>query len=72
MSTLNPLEQKARSSFIKGILVAAVIGAIIIGFLGMQIYQMNGKEKQRLAGQKSVKVLSRDITSGELITARYV
>ena len=69
MSTLNPLEQKARSSFIKGILVAAVIGAIIIGFLGMQIYQMNGKEKQRLAGQKSVKVLSRDITSGELITA---
>lgn len=52
MSTLNPLEQKARSSFIKGILVAAVIGAIIIGFLGMQIYQMNGKEKQRLAGQR--------------------
>lgn len=69
MSTLNPLEQKARASFVKGILLSAVIAIIIVAFLGMQIYQMNGKEKQRLAGQKSVIVLKKSVVSGELITA---
>lgn len=68
MSTLNPLEQKARSSFIKGILITAVIAVIIIAFLGMKIYQMNGAEQERLAGQKSVIVLTKDVVSGELIT----
>ena len=69
MATLNPLEQKARSSFIKGILIASVIGIAIIAFLAYQIYTMQQEEKERLAGQKKVLVLNQDVTSGELLTS---
>lgn len=68
MATLNPLEQKARSSFIKGFILAIFIGILIAGFLGMQLFKMNGKEKQRIAAQKYVMILKRDIKSGDLIT----
>ncbi len=69
MATLNPLEQKARSSFIKGFIVAIFIGLIIAGFLGMQLFQAKGKEKQRIAGQVQVMILTQDIKSGDLISS---
>ena len=57
MSTLNPLEQKARSSFIKGLLIATIIGLAIIAFLAYQIYSLNQKEQMRLNAQKKVLIL---------------
>ena len=68
MATLNPLEKKARSSFIKGLLISGLIGLIIIIVLVMFIFKMNGKEKQRIAAQKQVLVLNSDIKSGEEVT----
>lgn len=69
MATLNPLEQKARSSFIKGVLITAIIGIAIIAFLAYQLYTMQQSEKERLAAQKTVLVLNQDVTSGELLTS---
>ena len=69
MATLNPLEQKARSSFIKGFLLAILIGLVVAGFLGMQLFKKNGEEKERLAGQKSVMIFKQSVKSGDLITS---
>ena len=68
MATLNPLEQKARSSFIKGFVIALLIGILVAGFLGMQLYKKIGEEKQRINAQKSVIVIKQDVSSGELLT----
>ena len=68
MAALNPLEQKARSSFIKGFVIAFLIGILVAGFLGMQLYKMVGEEKQRLDAQKNVVVINQDVSSGELLT----
>ena len=53
MAPLNPLEQKARSSFIKGVLIASIIGIAIIAFLAYQIYNMKQTEQARLNAQKN-------------------
>ena len=68
MATLNPLEQKARSSFIKGFVIALLIGIAASAFLGLQLYKKIGEENQRLAAQKSVVVINQDVSSGQLLT----
>lgn len=72
MATLNPLEQKARSSFIKGFIIAILIGIVGCGILGAQIYKMNGEKAQEEAKKKSVMVLTQDVSSGELITSEML
>ena len=69
MATLNPLEKKARSSFIKGLVISGVIGVLGVAVLGMFIFKMNGEEKQRIAAQKQVLVLKTDVKSGEEVTS---
>lgn len=69
MATMNPLEQKARSSFLKGLAIALVIGILVSGFLGMQIFKMKGEENQRIAAQKDVLVLNTTVKSGDEITS---
>lgn len=69
MATLNPLEKKARSSFIKGLLIAGLIGIIIIAMLVLWIFKLNGEEKERIAAQKTVVILNSEVKSGEEITS---
>ena len=68
MATLNPLEKKARASFIKGLVIAGIIGVIIIAVLVMFIFKMKGEERQRIAAQKQVLILKSDVKSGEEVT----
>lgn len=68
MATMNPLEKKARSSFIKGLLLAGVIGVIIIAVIVIQLINLKGAEKQRIDAQKMVTVLKQPVKSGEIIT----
>lgn len=69
MATMNPFEKKARSSFIKGLLIAGLIGIIVIVILTVQIFKMRGEENQRIASQKNVVIIKQDIKSGEEITS---
>lgn len=69
MATLNPLEQKARSSFIKGIILTAVVALIIVALLGMQIYKLKDAEKVRLGNLRQVLVLKQNVYSGQIIDA---
>ncbi len=68
MATMNPLEKKARTSFIKGMLIAALIGILVAILLGYKIYKMNADEKARIAALKPVVVLNTDVKSGDEIT----
>ena len=68
MATMNPLERKARNSFIKGIIVAGLIGLIIAIVLGIIIMRMRGEEQARLDAQKNVYVLRTTVQSGTILT----
>ncbi len=69
MATLNPLEQKARISFIKGLLIAGLIGAIGIGLLVWQLTVRDKKIKDEQGKITSgVLVLAHDVSSGQLLS----
>lgn len=68
MATMNPLEKKARSSFIKGMVVAGLIGILISVFLGYLLYKKNKEKEELLAAQVDVAVLAQEVTSGNQIT----
>ena len=68
MATMNPLERKARNSFIKGAILAGLIGLIFIIILGITIMRMRGEEQARLDAQKNVYVLRGAVQSGTLLT----
>ncbi len=69
MATLNPLEQKARISFIKGLLIAGLIGAIGVGILVWQLTERDKKIKTEQGKITSgVLVLAHDVSSGQLLS----
>ena len=69
MATLNPLEQKARISFIKGLLIAGLIGAIGVGLLVWQLTERDKKIKDEQGKITSgVLVLAHDVSSGQLLS----
>lgn len=68
MATMNPLEKKARSSFIKGLVIAGLIGLIGIAVLAFFIFKMNGEEKQRIEAMKRVLIITTDVKSGDEVT----
>ena len=69
MATMNPLERKARHSFVKGMVVAGLIGVVAAAALIMVIVQMKGEEKERLESMVDVYVLSQEVKSGQIITS---
>lgn len=69
MATMNPLERKARNSFIKGLAISGVIGLIGIIILVIQLINVKGAEKQRIDTQKTVAVLTKPVKSGDIVTS---
>ena len=64
----NPMQRKARNSFLLGILVTLIISGIIIAFLFIQLKNYREKEAQEQANSVKVWVLSQDVISGQVIT----
>lgn len=64
----NPMQRKARTSFIGGMLVTLVITGIIIAFLIMQLMNAKKKEQEEQKASVNVYVLSQDVSSGQIIT----
>lgn len=65
----NPMQRKARLSFILGMLVMLVITGIIIAFLFMQLSKYQKREKENAVSVKQVLVLNQDVRSGQVITS---
>lgn len=64
----NPMQRKARNSFLLGVLITLVIAGIIIAFLFIQLKNYKDKEAEERANSVKVWVLSQDVISGQVIT----
>lgn len=64
----NPMQRKARNSFLLGMLVMLLISGIIIALLFMQLMNKMKKEKEELAASVNAYVLNKDVKSGQVIT----
>lgn len=65
---MNPMQRRARTSFIMGFLVALIIGALAVGALLFKIKSINEAKEAIEARQKSVYVTAADLESGDEIT----
>ena len=65
---VNPMQRKARQSFLLGMLLMLVIAAIVVALLFMQIMNMKAENEKREAASKTVLVLKTNKQSGEAIT----
>ena len=65
----NPMQRKARISFILGMLVTLVICGIIIALLFMQLKKYQDKEAKDKSEQVQVYALNQDVSSGQIITS---
>lgn len=66
---VNPMQRKARQSFLLGMVVMLVIAAIVVALLFMQIMKLKEAETATAAASKTVYVLKSDIKSGQTITS---
>ncbi|MCI8383637.1 MAG: hypothetical protein HFJ33_02025 [Clostridia bacterium] len=64
----NPMQRKARNSFLLGMLVMLLISGIIIALLFMQLMEKTKKEQQAMKANVKAYVLSEDVSSGQVIT----
>ena len=70
MAAINPMQRKARNSFLLGMLIMLIISAVIIGFLFMMLVKEKKKDKEEV--KQSVYVLTMDVGSGETIDETMV
>ncbi len=64
----NPMQRKARNSFLLGMLVMLLIAGIVIAFLIMQLMDKMKKEKEELSLMTKAYVINQDVRSGQVIT----
>lgn len=70
MAAINPMQRKARNSFLLGMLIMLIISAVIIGFLFMMLVKEKKQDKEEV--KQSVYVLTMDVESGETIDETMV
>ena len=64
----NPMQRKARNSFLLGMLVMLIIAGIVIAFLVMQLMNRIQEERENAANMVNAYVLNQDVKSGQVIT----
>ena len=64
----NPIQRKARNSFLLGMLVMLLISGVIIALLFMQLSNKIKKEQEELKASVKAYVLNQDVSSGQVIT----
>ena len=64
----NPMQRKARNSFLLGMLVMLLISGIVIALLIMQLMQRIQEDNEELANSVKAYVLNQDVMSGQVIT----
>lgn len=64
----NPMQRKARNSFLLGMLVMLLIAGVIIAFLIMQLMNKIKEDREELQASVNAYVLNQDVSSGQVIT----
>lgn len=65
---VNPMQRKARQSFLLGMLLMLIIAALVVAILFMQLMNYKNEKDATEAASKTVYVLKNDIKSGEEIS----
>ncbi len=65
----NPMQRKARNSFILGMFLMLIITGVIIAFLFLQLKNYHDKEEENNKLLTSVCVLTQNVKSGQIITS---
>lgn len=68
----NPMQRKARNSFLLGMLLMLIICGLIIAFLFIQLKNYKDKEAIEAKNSVNIYVLSEDVKSGQIITSNMV
>lgn len=63
----NPMQRKARTSFLLGMVITLLITGLVIAFLLMQLMNIKNKEKEEKLLMIDACVLNKDIKSGEKV-----
>lgn len=63
----NPMQKKARNSFILGMLVTFLVMALVVGFLLVQLNKMKDEEKNRESQLVKTYVLTENVKSGNAL-----
>lgn len=66
---INPMQRKARNSFLLGMLLMLVIAGAVVALLILQIKNYRDKELEEQRASVNIAVLSQDVKSGQIITA---
>lgn len=64
----NPMQRKARNSFLLGVFITMLISALIIGFLLWRMFEQREQEQETELAQTTVYVLMKDVTSGSSVS----
>lgn len=64
----NPMQRKARNSFLLGMLVMLLIAGVIIAFLFIQLMNKTREEREQAAASVNAYVLNQNVKSGQVIT----
>ena len=64
----NPMQRKARNSFLLGVLVTLILTGIVIALLIIQLKNYRDKEAEEQANSVKVWALGQDVISGQIIT----
>lgn len=65
----NPMQRKARNSFLLGMLLMLVIAGAVIALLIVQLKNYRDKELAEKAASVNIAVLNQDVKSGQIITS---
>lgn len=66
---VNPMQRKARNYFLIGFLIAIVIMAVVVVLILRQLQAVKAEKEALIALQSSVFVASKDLKSGQTVTA---
>ncbi len=64
----NPMQRKARNSFLLGVIVTLLIAGVIIALLFMQLKNKTEELQKETNAKRNVYVLAQDVKSGQVIT----
>lgn len=64
----NPMQRKARNSFLLGVIITLLIAGVIIALLFMQLKQKSDQLQAEANAKRNVYVLKQDVKSGQVIT----
>lgn len=64
----NPMQRKARNSFLLGVFITMMIASIVIGFLLWRMYKQKEEKQEIESAKTTVYVLTKNVTSGSNVS----